>query len=206
MSNPTDAIAKRPLPSDYPTVEPTQKGVNIRRAMAGIHLLNGEGSQYRCLVKAGFSRSTARKVMQNGLTAERCIAEAAKLDGMANPAKMLEAGRSRAMLAIQSLEPSKARLGDVIKMLDTVEKYYGGHELTPTNAILGLTERLAQLAALMAVAQRKGLPVPSIEAVIVSESDSKPGKETLNGPKDNEFRSYTSSYVNSKKAGGDSVP
>ena len=198
------ALTVKPLPSDYPTVEPTPKGINIRKAMAGIHLLNGEGSAFRCLMKAGYSRATARRL--NGLSAKDCIDEAAKLDGMANPAKMLEAGRSRAMLAIQSIEPSKARLGDVIKMLDTVEKYYGGHELTPTNAILGLTERLAQLAALMAVAQRKGLPVPSIEAVIVSENDSRPGKETLDGPKDNGFRSYTSSYVNSKKAGGDSVP
>jgi len=175
----SEAIATKPLPSDFPVVEPTAKGVNIRRALAGIHLLNGEGSQYRCLVKAGFSRSTARKVTQNGLTAERCIAEAAKLDGMANPAKMLEAGRARAMLSIQACDPSKVPLKDAMKMLDTIEKYYGGHEIAPVNAIVSLADRLAQLAALLVVAKQRGLPVPDlpptyVEAEVVATS-SEPG-------------------------------
>ena len=84
------------------------------------------------------------------------------------------------MLAIQSCDPSTVPLKDAMKMLDTVEKYYGGHELTPTNAILGLTERLAQLAALMAVAQRKGLPVPSyVEAEVVASGDDSRAMSTV---------------------------
>jgi hypothetical protein len=157
------ALAVKPLPPDFPMVEPLPKGINIRKAMAGIHLLNGEGSQFRCLVKAGFSRATARNLTQAGLRAETCIAEAAKLDSMANPAKMLEAGRARAMLAIQSCDPKTVPLKDAMKMLDTIEKYYGGHELQPTNALITVADRLAQVASLLAVAQARGLPVPRAE-------------------------------------------
>jgi hypothetical protein len=165
----SEALEKRPLPPDFPIAEPLPKGVNIRRAMAGIHILNGEGSQYRCLLMAGFSRSTARALGRNGLSAEHCIAEAAKLDGMANPAKMLEAGRARAMLAIQACDPVKVPLKDTMKMLDTVEKYYGGHQIPVSDALLGLGDRLAQIVALLRLGQSRGLPVPVIDAEIVSE-------------------------------------
>lgn len=158
----SEAIAKRDLPADYPITEPLPKGINIRRALAGIHLLNGEGSQYRCLVKAGYSRVTARRITANGLTAERCIAEAAKLDGISSPAKMLEAGRARAMLAIQACDPSTVPLKDAMKMLDTVEKYYGGHELQPSSVALNVADRLSQVVALLVEAKQRGLPVPAL--------------------------------------------
>jgi hypothetical protein len=163
----SEAIAKKPLPSDFPTVEPTAKGVNIRKALAGIHLLNGEGSQTRCLVKAGFSRATARNLTLKGLGAKECIAEAAKLDAMANPAKMLEAGRARAMLSIQACDPSKVPLKDAMKMLDTIEKYYGGHELASGTVALNVADRLSSIVALLVTAKQRGLPVPELPASFI---------------------------------------
>jgi len=162
------------LPRDFPIAE-AQTNVNVRKALAGIYLLQGRGSTLRCLLLAGFSRATARLQKQNGLKAEACIAEAAKWDRGANPAKMLEAGRRRAFAVIDSIDPSTVPLKDAMKMLDTVEKYYGGHELAPANVAFGLVERLAQIASLLAVAQHRGLPVPKlepqyVEAKVVSES------------------------------------
>ena len=139
----------------------------------------------RCLIKSGYSRATARLQKQAGLTAESCIAEAAKLDGMAHPAKMLEAGRARAMLAIQSCDPVKVPLKDTMKMLDTVEKYYGGHEIPVGSALTTVADRLSQIAALMALAQRRGLPVPSfIDAEVVATASA-------NVPTDNVRRDAT---------------
>ena len=163
MSEPTP----KQLPADFPIVEPTPKGVNIRRAMAGIHLLNGEGSQLRCLVKAGYSRATARNLTQAGLRAETCLAEAAKLDGIANPGKLLEAGRARAMLAIQACDPVKVPLRDTMKMLDTVEKYYGNREIPPGNTAIGVAARLADIVAMLVVARERGLPVPPLPASFI---------------------------------------
>ena len=166
-------LAKRS--TDLPAIDTPQNRINIRKALAGLHLLNGEGSELRCLVKAGFSRSTARNLTQNGLSAERCIAEAAKLDSKANPANMLAAARARALLAIESHDPKTVPLKDSMKMLDTVEKYYGGHEIQPSASILSVAERLATIASLLAVAQARGLPVnaparPFLEAKVLSEA------------------------------------
>ena len=165
----------KPLPPDFPVIDTPETRVNMRKALAGIYLLRGEGSQLKCLVKAGYSRATARIQTQAGLSAKACIAEAAKLDSRANPAKMLEVGRSRAMLAIESCDPTTVPLKDAMKMLDTVEKYYGGHQLQPSSGGLALAERLAGIAALLAVARERGLPIqqaqlPAIEAQLVATS------------------------------------
>ncbi len=159
-----EAIEKRPLPPDFPDPLAGSKGrVNIRKAMAGIYALQGEGSMYRCAVKAGFSRSTARRLLANGITAERCIEEAAKLDPELGPAKLLEGGRRRLAEQIAFMDPRTVPLRDVVRMFEATEKYFGGHELSPTNTLVTVADRLSQVAALLAVAQRRGLPVPRVD-------------------------------------------
>jgi hypothetical protein len=163
----SEALAVRPLPPDFPAIEPTAKRVNVRMAMAGIYLIQGYGSMYRCLVRAGFSRATARCYTANGLSEKRCLEEAKKWDDGADPAKMLEAARRRAFAVIDSTDPKTVPLKDAMKMLDTVEKYYGGHELTPSNALLTVADRLSNIVAMLTVARERGLPVPALPAAFV---------------------------------------
>ncbi len=118
---------------DMPPLE-IPKGIDIRRAMAGIYHLQGHGSMYRCLVRAGFSRSTARNLTRNGITAELCVAEAAKLDPMVAPSKLLEAGRRRLAESMAFLDPAKAPLRDVVRLFEATEKMFGGHEISASNA------------------------------------------------------------------------
>lgn len=157
----SEALTK-PLPQDFPAVDTPATRINIRKAMAGLRILNGEGSVMRCLIASGYSRATARIQTQAGLSAESCIAEACKLDERANPANLLAAARSRAMLAIESVDPKTVRLGDAMKMLDTAEKFYGGHEISPSSVALNVADRLAQVVALLVEAKQRGLPVPAL--------------------------------------------
>lgn len=166
----SEALAVQQQPHDFPVVD-EPKNINVRMVRAALLLTQGYGSLTRCLVAGGFSRATARNLQSNGLTAKRCLEEAAKLDPALAPAKLLEGGRRVLAEQIAFRDPQKMAVRDAVKLFEATEKYFGGHELQPVNAIFGLTERLAQIAALLAVAQRKGLPVPSyVEAEVVATS------------------------------------
>lgn len=154
------------LPVDYP-VETAKPRIDIRRAMAGVYALQGHGSMLRCCVKAGFSRKTARNLTQRGLSAEECIAEAAKLDPMLAPAKLLEGGRLVLAEQIAFRDPAKMAVRDAVKLFEATEKYFGGHELPTNQQLVTVADRLSQVAALLAVAQRRGLPVPRVEQPFV---------------------------------------
>ena len=159
---------------DLPAIETPHDRINIRKALAGVYLLNGEGSMTRCLMRAGYSRASARIQTKAGLTAKSCLEEAAKMDVQSSPGKLLEAGRRRAALAIAACDPAKVPLKDSMKMLETVEKFYGGHELAANVALTTVADRLSSIAALLAVARQRGLPVPALpdyqEAEIVASS------------------------------------
>lgn len=199
----SEALLASELPRDYPAVDTPENRLNIRKALAGLYLLQGEGSQFRCLMKAGYSRSTAKKLTANGLTAKRCLEETAKLDNSANPAKMLEVARRRAMLSMESIDPKTAPLKDVVRMLDTVEKYYGG-QIPAMHATLTLSDRLSGMVALLAVAAARGLPVPALpqpytEAQIV-ESDNKVESQAVASKDDAILAAGNGSFVNSAGA------
>lgn len=196
-----ETLEKRPPPHDFPTVETPHNRVNIRKALAGIHMLNGEGSAYRCLMKAGYSRATARRL--NGLSVKDCIDEAAKLDPLMSPAKLLEGGRRRLAESIAFINPQTAPLRDVVRMFEATEKYFGGHEIQPGNATLNLADRLAGIVAFLVVARERGLPVPDLpaqflEAKVVAESNSDncATVNTAQAPTDNESATENGSYVN----------
>ena len=154
-------IATTETPPDFPVVDTPQNRINIRKALAGLYLLQGRGSMKRCLIDAGYSRSTARLVTQAGLSAESCLKETAKLEASANPAKLLETARRRAAACIEAIDPKTAPLRDVVRMLDTTEKYYGGYAIAAGNQAFSTVERLAAIGALFAIAQARGLPVPA---------------------------------------------
>ena len=200
----TEALAVTPKPTDFPIVEVEQR-INVRTAMAGIYLAQGFGSLTRCLVKAGYSRATARNLTNNGLGAKRCLDEALKLDPTASPAKLLEGGRRRLAESIAFIDPAAVPLRDVVRMFEATEKYFGGHELAPSNVTLGLVDRLAQIASLLAVAQHRGLPVPKVEPSYVEAQIVETPKEmALDQRKDR--AAGTTEYVNSNKGGGDCIP
>mgnify|MGYP001417843249 CR=1 FL=1 len=156
----SEAVAKTPR------VE-SSKRINWRKALAGIKLLEGHGSLKQCLIDSGFAEHSARKPQDNGLAADRCLAEAAKLGIDSNPAKMLEAAREKAMLAIAACDPNTVALKDAMKMLDVIEKYHGGHEIAAGHAITSLTDRLTGMVVLLAVARERGLPVPMLPASFI---------------------------------------
>lgn len=163
--------------SDLPAILDPGKHVNIRKALAGIYLLDGRGSMLRCLILAGYSRSTARVQVRNGLTADQCLAEAAKMDADASPAKLLEGARRRASQTIAIMDPARTPVRDTIRLLEVVEKFHGGHELSTTHPVLALKDRLDAIAALMIEARRRGLLVPVLpdsftDAEIVANGDA----------------------------------
>ena len=151
--------------SDLPAILDPGKRVNIRKALAGIYLLDGRGSMMRCLMLAGFSRSTARVQIRNGITAEQCLTEAQ---------------------TIALMDPARTPVRDTVRLLEAVEKYHGGHELATTHPILALGDRLAAIAALLTEARRRGLPVPTLppeftDAEIVANLDADPTPQPVNG-------------------------
>ena len=115
----------------------------------------------RCLIDAGYSRATARSLSGKGLGAKECLEETRKLDATANPATMLANARRRAAACIEAIDPKTAPLRDVVRMLDTTEKYYGGYAIVAGNQAFSTVERLAAIGALFAIAQARGLPVPA---------------------------------------------
>ncbi len=161
--------------------------INIRKALAGLALLQGHGSLGRCLVRGGFSRSTARRPEANGLTAKRCIEEAAKFDELASPAKLLDLARRRFAATLAAVDPATVPLHHMVRAADTAEKYYGGHQIPADSPTLALAERLAGIAALLAVARERGLPItrtidvkaliPKVESDNVDYVHSEPAKE-----------------------------
>jgi hypothetical protein len=166
----SEALAKREPPHDFPAIEDAgPKQINVRMAMTGIYALQGLGSMYRCAVKAGFSRSTARRLTANGITVDRCIAEAAKLDPNVAPTKLLEGGRRVLAEQIAFRDPAKMQTRDAVKLFEATEKYFGGHELTPSNALLTVADRLSNIVAMLTVARERGLPVPSIPSFTDAE-------------------------------------
>lgn len=171
--------------SDLPAILDPGKRVNIRKALAGIYLLDGRGSMLRCLMLAGYSRSTARVQVRNGLTGDQCLAEAAKMDEGASPAKLLEGARRRASQTIALMDPARTQVRDTIRLLEVVEKFHGGHELSTTHPVLALKDRLASLVALLLVARERGLPVPALppsftDAEIVANGDADPTLQPVN--------------------------
>ncbi len=160
--DPKDAYAARGASRKGSTQEPESvvksAAINVRKALAGIYLLEGRGSLKTCLIEAGFSPTTARGPKDKGLDAKACLEEAKKLDSKADPANLLSAARKRAAQSIAAIDPLRTPLRDVVRLLDTTEKYFGNHEIPTGSPTLALAERLAGIAALLAVARERGLP------------------------------------------------
>ena len=122
--------------------------VNFRKALAGFNVLKGM-SQKQALVKAGYSPNTARRPTANGLAAERCVAEAKKLDPDADPSTI--AKRARKALGQALSDPaklSKARIGELARTMEVTERYFGGERDGKVDARTA-GERVAWLQELM---------------------------------------------------------
>ncbi len=106
-------------------------GLNIRRARAGLFVLQGM-SLKQALLKAGYSEHTARAPKAHGLTAERCLLESSKLDKSSDPGTMLEAARRLGLRQVRAwLDKSDAQLTDKVgalaipRLVETIERYHG---------------------------------------------------------------------------------
>ena len=181
----------KPEHPDFPAIDTPANRINIRKALAGLYLLQGRGSMKRCLIDAGYSRSTARVLAAKGLDAKTCLAETHKLEASASPAKLLETARRRAFAVIEAIDPKTAPLKDVVRLLDTTEKYFGGHAVSAPGSSFSTVERLAAIGALFAIAQARGLPVPAPSLPFVDVEpilDSTPalaGRAAPSAPPDN---------------------
>ncbi len=156
----------KPLPPDFPAIETPRDRINIRKALAGLHILKGSGSTMRCLMLAGYSRATARNLTEKGLGAQACIEEAAKFDPMMAPTKLLEAGRRRMAEALAVIDPTTTPLRDIARAFETTEKFFGGHEIQAASSLTTVADRLQSIVAMLVVARERGLPVPSMEGFV----------------------------------------
>ena len=152
------------------TPKPRQP-INMRKALAGLRFLNGEGSMYRCLRAAGYSRWVARDQMRQGLTAKACVEEAYKLNKKATPANLLQLARGRAYAVIENADPLKIELRDAVRMVESFEKVYGSRELPPSQVETTLVDRLTSIVAYLVVAQQRGLPVPKLDQLLPATLD-----------------------------------
>jgi len=110
-------------------------GLNIRRARAGLFVLQGM-SLKQALMKAGYAEVTARAPTANGLTAERCLLEASKLDKSSDPGTMLEAARRLGLRQVRAwLKLGDSRLTDKVgalaipRLVETIERYHGAADV-----------------------------------------------------------------------------
>lgn len=109
---------------------PEPRGVNMRKALAGVELLKGKALK-PALIAAGFSPATANNPNGNGLGVNRCIAEAEKLDPSLDPATLLAGARRAFQRKLEHLNGSmpairKTRPAEIARMTEVAEKFYGG--------------------------------------------------------------------------------
>jgi hypothetical protein len=163
----------RALP-DIDEARAKREGVNIRMARAGLFILEGR-SVKQALIKAGYSRVTASKPRANGLAAERCLAEAAKLDRSADSRTLV--ARARRVLA-RSLDGLVNKTDDQLsvprqlnataKVVEVVERYHGRGLETPRDLDVArtLAERviLTKLIVDELLARGAAGPVINVEA------------------------------------------
>ena len=138
-------------------------------AQTGLDLLqNPNLSQAQALVKNGYKASTARLPKQNGLSASQCLEAAAVLYPDAVPTKLVsEARRAMASKLASWRDPAKldkARGGELARVLDVVERWYGASKPDDPGSRL-LENRLQVFASAVIEAQRRGLlpGMPSVE-------------------------------------------
>ena len=176
-----DASALTAPPEDALDEKPKRRErINMRMAIAGIRFARGEGSLAQCLIKSGFSRVTVRSATRNGLTVERCLEEAAKIDKDTSPSKLLEVGRATFLKTVAMTDPTTLSVRDATRALDVTEKYFGGH-VSPTSpdAALSVLDRISTVMALALVLQERGSrvtakgesPEAKTSAVITMEAE-----------------------------------
>lgn len=134
--------------------------INIRKALAGLYLLRGDGSLKRCLMQAGFSEKTASNPTQAKLTGQNLLAETARLENESKPGKLLAAARARMAEALAVADPLRTPLKDIARAFETVEKLHGARESSiPLVPGLDVGERLVMVERLVLVARERGLPI-----------------------------------------------
>lgn len=130
--------------------------------LADAGLLVAQGSSVKqALIQQGYAESTARNPQRNGIAARQCLDAAAKEYPDAVPQKILQRAR-RAMgqkLAQWNDNPAalnKAKGGEVARMVDVVERWYGTHAPgNPSDRLFA--DRLATFAGAVEEAKRRGL-------------------------------------------------
>ena len=133
---------------------------HARKAQAGLDIAKGS-SVKQALIKAGYAQSTASKPAANGLSASHCLEAAAKEYPDAVPSKLVHLARRAMAGKLRSwidhpANLTKAKGGEVARMADVVERWYGANEPNnPSDRKFG--ERLATFAAAYKLAVKRGL-------------------------------------------------
>jgi hypothetical protein len=134
----------------------SQTSYDHRKALAGIAMLSGVRTG-KALIQAGFSPWTARVPKAKGLDAAVCIAEAAKVDPECRPANLLTKARGRLReLLDDDGRWKRARVGEVARMIESCERYYGaGRGLDALGEGETLEDRSRLVSALTAFVEEK---------------------------------------------------
>ena len=131
-----------------------------RLAKAGLDVAQGKPVKH-ALIAAGYAESTARNPDRNGLSASQCLAAAAEEFPDAVPSNLVQLARRAMAGKLKSWTENPANLtkakgGEVARMADVVERWYGNHE--PNNPADRLfADRLAAFGEAVKEAQRRGL-------------------------------------------------
>ena len=129
--------------------------VNVRRALAGLNLLQGM-RQGEALRQAGFAASTARNPKGNGIGAQQCLDEAAKVSGEDLAAKIAATARARLAAELDAYEVGDLPLDRLARAVDITEKWYGDRAERGNQAdsgVMTIHQRILKVQTLIVAAQ-----------------------------------------------------
>lgn len=145
----------------------------LRRAHAGLGILAGK-SNGQALRDAGYADSTSKVPASHGLSARVCIDTAAELYPEVDPSQLVKQARTALTLKLgQLLEDGgkplrKVGIAQLPRLLEVVERYYGGHDKPKGSDARGFVDRLEWLRDLGLELRRRGLtgPVQTLDAAV----------------------------------------
>lgn len=163
---------------------PKRAPINMRLALTGAALLSGKPIKHAAM-GSGYAESTAANPARNGITVDRCLAELAKVNPDAVPAKLLGLGRTRLLEHLQSTDGTKMRTGEVARLVDVMERAYGagqpldaldeGRDIPDRETFLGMLAHMREARIGPRVATG-GVLSPPIDAIEVTETAEQRGE------------------------------
>ena len=159
-----------------PTKQPKLQPANHRRALVGLRLLKEPGCSLATAIteSGGYSAATARNPELNGLSAERCIAEAKKVYGEMSLATTLQSALAVTEMRLSQCVESdeslrKTSLGQLARLIEVAHRWADGTKDRSTLKASEFVDKVEWLSGV--IAEIKAREASTIDAVALTSSD-----------------------------------